>query len=156
MPNIDTGFGTKAEFTKTLASLADGASWATAAVNFTTGDAIDVFIFVQTTGQASGTDFVFVYAYASMDNTDAEYTDGATGSSASFTTANILNSPLVGTVAMNATTAVKAGPWSLASAMGGLIPARAGLIVNNESAAALSATEGDHVLEYMPVYVLSA
>ena len=110
----------------------------------------------QTNGQASGVDYCFVYVFGALDTTSNEFTDGAGTTDAAFTTANILNSPLLGTIAMNAATAVKAGPFSVASAFGGFIPAEMGIIVNNESGAALSATGGDHDFEHQSIYMTSA
>lgn len=157
MPSIDTSRNGKAAFTITLTSLADTSSRQSTAVDVDGGGSqIDCFVMCQTNGQASGNDYCFVYVFGALDTSSNEFTDGAGASDAAFTTANILNSPQLGVIAMNATTAVKAGPFSVASAFGGFLPAEIGLIVNNESAAALSATAADHDFEYDTLYVTSA
>lgn len=156
MADVDTSYGTKTAITITLASMIDGDSQQSTAWDMSTGNAIDHFVMCQTTGQSGGSDYCFVYVFGALDTTSNEFTDGAGATDADFTTANILNSPLLGTIAMNAATAVKAGPFSVASAFGGFLPAEGGIIVNNESGAALSTTAGDHDFEYIPVYVSSA
>jgi len=154
--DIDQSFGTKTTITCTLTSLADGASRQSTVWDMGAGNQIDEFVMMRTLGLAGSIDYVFVYVFGALDTTSDHFTDAAGASDAAFTTANIKNSPLLGSVAMNGVTGVKAGPFSVASAFGGFLPAEGGLIVNNESAAALSATAGDHVLEYIPVYVTSA
>lgn len=49
-------------------------------------------------------------------------------------------------------TSYPGGPWSVASAFGGSLPAEWGIIVDNESGAALDSTEGNHLKLYQPVY----
>jgi hypothetical protein len=158
MPSVDQAFGSKVTITCTLTSLADSASQQSNSWDMGVGNQIDEFVLIGTNAQSGGTDYVFVYVYGAIEAgiSPKKYTDGATGLNSTFTTASIKNSPLLGSIAMNAATAVRAGPFSIASAFGGFLPAEGGLIVNNEANSALSATSGDHVLEYVPVYITSA
>ena len=156
MADIDTSYGTKAAITITLTSLADGSSRQSTTWDMTSGNAIDFFVMCQTNGQSGGVDYCYLNVFGGLDTTSNEFTDNAGASDAAFTTANILNSPMLGSIKMNAATAVAAGPYSIASAFGGLLPAEGGIIVNNESGAALSATASDHDFEYLPIYLTSA
>lgn len=148
--DIKNVYATKATITCTLTSLANGSSRESTVIDNTTSLYKDALLRIKSKGQASGTGVVRVFAYAALGDTD--YTDLATGSDAAFT-AGLRNVAFVGAVQMNAaTSAVTAGPISIAAAFGGILPSKWGLIVLNNSGAALSATAGDHVLEYEGVY----
>ncbi len=103
---------------------------------------------VQTKGKASGTAYLDFYVYAALG--DTTYTDGATGTDATFTAANRLNSRYLGSVKMNTTSAVQA-EFMLADAFPDA-PDKWGLIGINNSGAGLSDTSGDHVIEYEGIY----
>jgi hypothetical protein len=150
MSNIKNAYGTKTTITCTLTSLANAAARESTVIDNTTNLFIDALLRVKTNGQAGGTGTLEVYAYAALG--DTSYTDGATGSDAAFTAANIKNARLVGIIAMNVATAVIAGTMSVAVAFGGVMPDKWGLLFKNNSGAALSATAGDHVIEYEGVY----
>lgn len=157
MADGDTGYGSKTAITITLTSLADQASRQSTVWNTTTGNQIDEMILVKSNGgSASCVDYGFVYAAGALDNTDNEFTDVIGTTDATFATGNIKNSPFLGSLLYAGTSIVRAGPFSAASAFGGFLPAAVGLIFNNESGAALSATATDHELEYIPVYLSAA
>lgn len=152
MANIKIAYGAKTTITITLTSLANAAGRQSAVVDNTSNLYLDARLRVQTKGQASGTLTLAVYAYTALG--DTTYTDGATGSDAAFTAANRLNSRYVGSIQLNTTTAVQ-GELSIAQAFNGVMPDKWGLIFINNSGAALSATAGDHVIEYEGVYATS-
>jgi hypothetical protein len=147
MATIKSSYAAKATITVTLTSLANGSARECTVVDNTANLYLDALIRIKTNGSAAGnTVTVDVYAYAALG--DTAYTDGATGSDAAFTAANRLNARYLGSVTLNGTTGVIAGPWSVAAAFGGTLPDKWGLIFVNNSGAALSATGGDHVVEY--------
>lgn len=153
MASLKNAYAAKATITCTLTSLANGSVRESTVVDNTSGLYIDALLRIKTNGQASGTSVCRIFAYAALG--DTTYTDLATGSDAAFT-AGVRNSVYVGSVQMNSATAVTAGPLSIASAFGGTLPDKWGLIIVNNSGAALSATAGDHVLEYEGVYLTVA
>lgn len=143
---------TATTITVTLTSLGSGAARQSAAVDNTSNRYLDAEVRVTTKGaSAANVTTLDVYAYGAAESTTPVYTDGASGSDAAFTAANRLNAVQVGQVVMNGTTAVTAGPWSLAQAFGGNVPQKWGLIFVNNSGDALSATAGDHVVVYQGI-----
>lgn len=150
MSNIKTEYGSKTAITVTLTSLANGSARESTVVDNTSNKFLDALLRIKTNGQASGTGLLEVYAYAALG--DTTYTDGATGSDAAFTAANRKNAGGLVTVQMNAATGVVGPVISVAQAFGGVLPDKWGLIFVNSSGAALSATGGDHVVEYQGVY----
>lgn len=147
--DIKNAYATKATIACTLTSLANGSARESDVVDNTSNKYKDALVRVKTNGQASGTSAIRVFAYASLG--DTTYTDLATGSDAAFS-AGFRNVAFVGAVQMNAGTGVVAGPFSIAAAFGGILPSKWGLIFLNNSGAALSATSGDHVIEYEGVF----
>ena len=136
MSNIKAAFGSKTAITITLTSLANAAARESTVIDNTSNSFLDALLRIQTNGQAGGTATLEVYVYSALG--DTTYTDGATGSDAAFTAANILNARLLTIVQMNAATAVKAMSVSIANAFGGILPDKWGLIFKNNSGAALS------------------
>lgn len=136
LPNdIKLKYGTKTSLTLTsLASLANGSSWQSDAINF--AGAIDAIFRFQLNGTASGTSVVNVYAYAALG--DTTYTDGASGSVGSYSGSR-LNAKFVGAITMNAATGV-VSVLTLAQAFDGALPAKGGLILTNNSGAALASS----------------
>lgn len=100
----------------------------------------------------SSTGYANVYAYATTDG-GTKYTEGATGSDAGITLTVPSNAIRIGTinVVANATT-YNGGPFSVAQAFGGTLPQKWGIIVENQSGAALDATEGNHTKTYQGAY----
>lgn len=137
-------YAAKATITWTGTSLANGSARESTVIDNTTNRYRDARIRIQTKGQASGTAYIDAYVYTALG--DTTYTDGATGSDAAFTAASRLNARYLGSIRMNQTTAVAAE--LLLSDVFATMPDKWGLIIINNSGAALSATGGDHVLEY--------
>jgi hypothetical protein len=138
-------YGSKTTITWTGTSLGSTSARASAVINWTSTRCADARIRIQSKGQASGTNFVDWYVYTALG--DTTYTDGATGSDAAFTAANRFNSRYLGSLKMNAATSATQGEFQLSDIFGSM-PDKWGLIGINNSGAALSATAGDHVLEY--------
>lgn len=150
MADIKSAYGAKTTITLTLTSLTNGSGRESTVIDNTSNKFLDALLRFQTNGQASGTGLVDVYVYAALG--DTTYTDAATGTDAAFTAANRRNSPYLFSVQMNAGTAVQGGLVSVASAFNGTMPDKWGLIVINNSGATLSATAGNHVIEYEGAY----
>ena len=143
-------YAAKTAITWTGTSLANGSARGSTAVDNTTNLYDDAIVQVQSNGIAGATLTLDFYVYSSLS--DTTYSDGATGTDAAFTAANRKNSVWIGSVTMNAATAVNATlAKSVASCFGGVMPARWGLIGVNSSGAALSATAGDHVISYQGI-----
>jgi hypothetical protein len=137
-----------------LASLANAAAMQTDVVDNTATGYIDAVIRVTITSSATtNTGLIDVYVYASLD--DTSYIDGATGANGTFTAANRRNAKYIGSIQANpAVAGVAVGIFSVAWAFDGVLPERFGLIIINNSAAALNAT-GNSV-DYSGVYVNAA
>lgn len=144
--------------TVTLASLANAAGRASAVIDNTTTLALDALVSLAVKTNAAGvsaTGYVAVYAYGTVDGTT--YTDGATGTDAAFTpSASGANLRLIGTIQTPAVaTTYQSGPFSVANAFGGTLPAKWGIVVVNNSGAALDATEASHTKQFQTVQAQS-
>ena len=142
-------FGSKTTITCTLTSLANGSARESTVIDNSSTKFRNLRIRVQSKGQTSGTNYLDVYAYTSLG--DGTYTDGATGTDAAFTAANRFNSRYLGSVKMNAGTSAVQAELQTADAFPDC-PDKLGLLFVNNSSAALSATAGDHVIEYEGIY----
>jgi hypothetical protein len=158
MADIKTNYGTHSQaLTITLASLASSATAGreSTVVNNGTNLFMDALVSVVVTLAAgtSGSDrAVYVYAYGtSNDGTD--YTGSATGTDAAYTQADPTPLKLIGVIpAPTQSLAYKGGPWSVAAAFGGVLPAKWGIIVRNFSGITLTATAGNHKVVYQGVF----
>lgn len=146
---IKPTYASKATITWTGTSLANGSARESTVVDNTTNRYRDARIRFQTKGQTSGTNYVDVYVYTALG--DTTYTDAATGSDAAFTAANRFNSRYLGSIKCNAGTSAVQAEFQLSDIFR-TCPDKWGLIVINNSGAALSATAGDHVVEYQGIY----
>lgn len=141
-------YGSKTTITWTGTSLGSTSARESTVINWTSTRCADARIRIQSKGQASGTNFVDWYVYTALG--DTTYTDAATGTDAAFTAANRFNSRYLGSLKMNAATSAVQAEFQLSDIFGSM-PDKWGLIGINNSGAALSATAGDHVLEYQCV-----
>lgn len=160
MASIKTAYGTSNQsITCTLASLANNSARASTAVDNTSNLFLDAIVQVQVTSGASGTSAtgtVVVYAYGTTDG-GTTYTGGVTGSDAAHTLTSPTNLRFLGTINVVAnSTTYKGGPWSVASAFGGVLPASWGIVVENRSGGTLDATEGNHKKVYQGLFATSA
>lgn len=138
-------YGSKQTIAWTGTSLGSANARQSDVVTWTSTRCADGRIRIQSKGQASGTSYVDWYVYTSLG--DTTYTDGASGADGTFTAANRFNSRYLGSLKMNAATSAVQGEFQLSDIFGSM-PDKWGLIGINNSGAALSATAGDHVIEY--------
>jgi len=139
-------YGSKTTITWTGTSLANGSSRESTVVNLTSTVAKDVRIRIQSKGQAGGTNYINWYVYTALG--DTTYTCTATGTDAAFTTANTaFGCRFLGALKLNAATTATQTEFQLSDIFA-TVPDKWGLVGDNETGAALSATAGDHVIEY--------
>lgn len=102
-------------------------------------DALVQLKFKTAAAATSANGYVAVYAYGTSDG-GTDYTDGATGIDGAFTPTVPTNVRLIGIInaVANSTTYV-GGPFSVATAFGGVLPDHWGIIVENQTGAALDA-----------------
>lgn len=152
MSSVKEAFNTAGTFTCTLASLADGSARGSTAVDNSSGLYLDAGVVVQVKTGASGvssTGFITVYAYGSVDG-GTTYTDGFGGTDGAATPSAM---KLIGSfpAVANATTYV-GQVMSVAAAFGGILPSHWGIVIENNSGAALDSTEGNHAKQYQELY----
>ncbi|MHB2016967.1 MAG: hypothetical protein ACYCW6_08495 [Candidatus Xenobia bacterium] len=153
MAIIKPSYAASAAINCTLASLANGSSQQSDAVNNAVNLYDDVLVsLAYSTGTGTvGNGRLLIWAFGAMDDVP-NYTDGAGAYNAAFATANIANAKLLAiAVAAAASTHYNAGPWSLANAFGGRLPQQWGIIVQNDQGNALDSTAANFVLEYIGV-----
>lgn len=161
MASIKVAYGTSTALTITLASLASSATVGreSTAVDNTSNLWVDAIVQVKValqSGSAANDKAVYVYAYGSEDG--ATYTDNATGSDAGITLRSPTNMRLIGVIPVpdGGVATYESQPMSVATAFGGHMPRKWGIVVRNYSGLALSATEGDHSYKYTGVYYTTA
>jgi hypothetical protein len=138
--------------TCTLASLSNTAARSSAAIDNTSNLFLDALVQVKIKTGASGVSssgYVNVYAYGTADG-GTSYPDGA-GTDSSITL-KVAQQKLIGSIpaVANATTYISE-PMSVAAAFGGVLPDHWGIIIDNESGAALDSTEGNMAKFYQGV-----
>lgn len=144
-------YASSANFTITLASLATAGARESTAIDNSSNLYIDAMVYVAVKLQAGspGSDkAVYIYAYGSEDGTN--YGDNVTGSDAAVTMRSPSNLRLIGVINTPDSGALtyKSHPMSVASAFGGILPRKWGIVVVNKTNITLSATEGDHDYNY--------
>lgn len=148
MGNIQTQYGSHAAMSITLNALGSNAAREASFVQNTSG-ALDAHVFLTVasgTSAVSATGVVNVYAYASI-NDGGNYTGGATGTDAAITLTSPPAPPLIGVLPVLATSVVyNGGPYSVASAFGGALPERWGVVVQNQSGFALRTNTSNAVV----------
>jgi hypothetical protein len=153
--NVKAAFGSSSAITCTLASIAEGGARESTAIDNSTDLYLDALVRVHVklqTGSPASEKAIYVYAYGSEDGTN--YTDNATGSDAAITLRVPTNLRLIGTIAApdSGGLTYKSHPFSVAPAFGGILPRKWGIVVQNKTNIAFSATEGDHAKAYSGVY----
>lgn len=148
---------TNQALTITLASLASSATAGreSTVVDNTTNLFLDalVTVKVKTSASALANDKAcYVYAYGTVDD-GTTYSDTATGSDAAITMTDPPNMRLIGVVNCPAvSTTYKSGPFSVAGAFGGILPAKWGIVLRQFTGQALDATGGSHAVVYQGIY----
>lgn len=160
MTSTKEAFGSNNQsITCSLASLASASARQSTAVDNTSNLYLDALVSLKVKSGASGVSssgYVAVYAYGTVDG-GATYSDGATGTDGAITLTSPPNMRLIGiiNVVANATT-YYGGPMSVAAAFGGTLPDHWGIVVSNQSGAALDSTAGNFSVAYQGVYATSS
>lgn len=148
-------FGAYADLTITLASqLASAtAGRASAAVDQVgTVDAIDCLLGGKITTGTSAAGIIEVWLFGEINGTP-EYSGGASGADAALTPIDksLLIPLTMLPIATGSNVAYRWGPFSVAQAFGGIIPAKWGVWVLNNTTVNLHATAGNHKITYRSV-----
>ena len=149
-------FAADAALTITLASLASSATAGREStfVENTTNrylDALVVAKFALTTGTPANDKAIYLFAYGSIDD-GTTYPDTVTGTDAAITMVDPTNLRLIGVInAVAQSTTYTGGPFSVATAFGGVLPERWGIVVRNFTGIALTATEANHAVRYQGI-----
>lgn len=143
--DIKQKFGTSNQtLTISLASLANAAGRESTAVDNSSNLFSDVLLMIKSRSASSGTSsagYLLIYAYGSVDG-GTSYSGNASGSDAAITP---INMNIIGRVDMTAnSTDYKSPIMSIAAAFGGVMPARWGIVVVNNTGATLDSTGGNH------------
>jgi hypothetical protein len=144
MASVKSAYGSNNQaITCTLTALANAAQRQSTAVDNTSNDFLDALVFLKLKSHASSTlasGYVNVYAYGTADG-GTTYTDGATGTDGAITLTAPPNMRLIGTINIVANSVTyDGGPFSVASAFGGVLPDHWGIVVENLSGAAFDAS----------------
>lgn len=159
MASIKIAYGTSTAITCTLGSLASGSARESTVVDNGSNLFLDAIVNLSVklaAGSPASDKCVYIYAYGSEDGTN--YTDNATGSDAALTPRSPSNLALIGIISTPDSGAVtyKSGPLGVASAFGGILPRKWGIVVKNMTGLAFSGTENDHSKSYTGIYQTSA
>jgi hypothetical protein len=162
---IEAKYGTTAQaITITLASLGASATVgrASTAVDNSSNLFLDALVAgLIETGTVSGNKQVLIYAYGTADSGTPVYSgkNGAnaiSGTDAGFTRADPTDLRLIAAVPCPTSSVVMGfGPYSVAQAFGGVLPDHWGIVVFNDTGAALSATAGNNKAWYQGVQAQS-
>lgn len=153
MADIKIAYGAATAFTMTLNSLASAAARQSTAVDNSSNKYLDALVEVTIAfpNSAPGSlSTLYVYAYASLDGTN--YAEGATGTDGAYTFAATTALRSIGAIPaiQNTTSGVRYGPFAVAPAFGGILPAKWGIIVNNNGGQNLSAS--NNAAQYREIY----
>ncbi len=148
MSDIKAAYGAATAITITLTSLGDGSARQSTEIDNSTDLFRDVIVRIKTLGLAGSVNELSVYLYGSVG--DTVRSGGAGASDAAFT-GQLEELAFLGTVQMNGTTSVTALMASFLQALG-YVPNKWGIVVQNDSGAALSATGGDHDVDHMGIF----
>ena len=159
MTTIKANYGTSNQtITITLASLAPDTARSSLAIDNTTDLYVDALVQLQIktgTSAIPGTDVINIYAYGTVD-CGTTYPDG-TGTDVVVTLPTAHNLILVGQMNTVAnTTTYKSEPFSIASAFGGVLPQKWGIVVQFQTlpaggGGALDATAGNFKAIYQGI-----
>lgn len=145
-------YGTNGQaITITLASLANTSLQQSTSIDNTINLHNDALVELAIKTGASGvsaTGYLDVYAYGTANN-GTNYSGGATGTDGAFT--GTLNIKRIGRIAAVANATTYTDVFAVAPAFSGVLPQKWGIIVENQTGAALDATEGNHLKVYQGV-----
>ena len=130
------------------------------AIDNTTNLYLDALVQLQletASGSLGTVPVVYVYAYGLSEG--GFYTDGVSGTDGNFTMPTNPNLKLVQIINVNAANTFQySSPFSIASAFGGILPEKWGIVVVNSTGLSLNGTSGgqlDNVATYFGVQVQS-
>lgn len=139
MADVKQAFGASTSITITLNSLADNAARESTAIDNGTNLFLDAIARVSVSvGVVANEKEVRVYVYGSEDGT--VYEDPATGTDAALTLETDPVTRLAKIIPTPTSSKVYEAVFSIASLFGGVMPRKWGLIVENQSGAALAAS----------------
>lgn len=159
MATINSAYSTAQTVTITLTSLGDDSWRQSASVDNGTNLYVDAHVggSIQTGTSPTANNVISVYAYGTYDGTT--FTGGASGSDASYTAdGEETLFRLLETIQVDATSDQDYvwGPVSVASAYGGVLPETWGIVVHNDSGAALNATGTNNECQFFGITYTSA
>lgn len=155
MADVKLAFGTATAFTKTNANIASSATagWMSNAIDNTSNlflDALVNFELAAVNTAPADSKAIFIYAYGLVDSAASDYTstgDGTpAGSEGTLTFPNVTTQgivmPRIGIIPYWVQNkAINGGPFSVASAFGGILPPKWGVAMINHSGMTLSVTD---------------
>lgn len=157
MSDIKVAYGTSTGITCTLASLAStpGTAREGTAVDNTSNKFQDAMVYLAArlvTGTPGSDKVINIWAYGSEDATN--YTDNATGTDAAVTLRAPNNFRLIGIIGTpdSGGLTYKSNPMPVASAFGGILPRKWGIVVENRTNLAFETGEGNQIKTYTGVY----
>jgi hypothetical protein len=161
MADVKSKYGTSGQtLTITLNSLADDAKRESTAVNNATNCFLDALVQVKiatnTSTDSTGDKCVYVYAYGTTDG-GTTYSGNAAGTDGAFGTdpQQLSNCRLIGVIGAPTQNKVyESDAMSVASAFGGVLPQRWGIIVHNKTGQTLKAS--DCSARYQGLYAQSS
>lgn len=138
MSTLKAGYASSASITITLNSLANGNARESTAIDNSTNLYLDAHVRVSlSAGSVSGSAQALIYAYGSEDG--SVYPDPATGSDAGITLENPTVMRLAGVIPTPTSSKVyESDVISIARLYGGVLPRKWGLVVVNNTGAALA------------------
>lgn len=143
-------YASAVSITCTMASKTSGQGRRSAAVDNSSNQYTDALVFVSLTpGTITAPASFAVYAYGSYDGTN--YDTGGSSDADYNTLAGDEAQKLLGVVAITANTTARGQWFSVANAFGGTLPRNWGIIIVQTNCGTLSATEGNHVKQYVGV-----
>jgi hypothetical protein len=148
-------FDTSALVTITLASLGSGSWRQSASVDNSTKLYLDAKLIMKVKTGATAAGTVDIWLYASADG-GTTFSDGASGSDATFTPTATPNLTFVTSIQTpTATTTYTSAVNSLAAVFGGDLPQQWGLAIKNTNGGALDSTEGNFLKSYQGIWFQS-
>ena len=161
MATVSMNYASAASLTLTLTSLADGGYRESTVVDNGTNKYMDALVGGKVQiGAVAADGTIAFYVYGTYDGT--EYTAGVTGTDGTITwgttgttgVEGYNNLYLLGVVSVDTTDDnddVRWGPFSVASAFGGVMPTKWGVIVKNSTGTAFHATGTNNECQFMGI-----
>ncbi len=151
MADIKIKYAATAAITISLAGKGDGLAQQSTEIDNGTNLYDDALLRIKTNGQTGGSAFCEVYLFSSTG--DTVRSGGAGASDANFTPITKVDElRFLGVIPMKIAVSVTVILEGVASAFGGILPEKWGIVVLNKSGAALHATGGEHDVDYQGIH----